>query len=200
MKMMRDQSESVAVAAARTPAPSLALPYQVLLVISGSLAVALAAWVSLPLPFTPVPLTLQNFAVLLVGLLLGRRAGLAALVLYLAEGAAGLPVFSPTGPGGIAQLLGPTGGYLMAYPIVAYLAGWIAERDRSSFARGAAAATVAEVVLFASGVGWLMAFFHAPLVRAAQFGLYPFFFAEVMKVLLAARIASRRPFARQARA
>ncbi|MGH9492457.1 MAG: biotin transporter BioY [Terriglobales bacterium] len=196
---MRSESQS-AVAAAKRQAPSLALPYQVMLAISGSLLVALAARVSLPLPFTPVPLTLQNFAVLLVGLLLGRRAGFAALVLYLAEGAAGLPVFSPTGPGGIAQLLGPTGGYLMAYPAVAYLAGWIAERDRASFARSAVAATVAEVLLFVAGVSWLMALFHAPLAQAAQFGLYPFFFAEVMKVLLAAGIASRRPFARQARA
>ena len=196
---MRSESQS-AVAAAKRQAPSLALPYQVMLVISGSLLVALAARVSMPLPFTPVPLTLSNFAVLLVGLLLGRRAGFAALALYLAEGAAGLPVFSPTGPGGIAQLLGPTGGYLMAYPMVAYLAGWIAERDRASFARSAVAATVAEIFLFVAGVSWLMVFFHAPLARAAQFGLYPFFFAEVMKSLLAAGIASRRPFARQARA
>lgn len=185
--------------AAAAQRPSLALPYQVLLVISGSLLVALAARVSLPLPFTPVPLTLQNLAVLLVGLLLGRRAGFAALVLYLAEGAAGLPVFSPTGPGGIAQLLGPTGGYLIAYPAVAFFAGWIAELDRGSFARCAFAATLAEILLFVSGVTWLMILFHASLARAAQFGLYPFFFAEVMKVLLAAGIASRRPFARQAR-
>ena len=196
---MTNRSESVA-AVARVQTPGLALPYQLLLVISGSLLVALAARVSLPLPFTPVPLTLQNFAVLLVGLLLGRRAGFAALALYLAEGAAGLPVFSPVGLGGIAQLLGPTGGYLMAYPVVAYLAGWIAERNRASFARSAVAATVAEVFLFVSGVSWLMIAFHASLAQAAQFGLYPFFFAEVMKVLLAAGIASRRPFARQARA
>ena len=193
-------SEHVA-AAAQTQAPSsLALPYQVLLVVSGSLLVALAARISLPLPFTPVPLTLQNFAVLLVGLLLGRRAGFAALALYLAEGAAGLPVFSPLGPGGLAQMLGPTGGYLMAYPVVAYLAGWLAERDRSSFARNALAAMLAEAFLFVSGVSWLMLVFHAPLLQAAQFGLYPFFFAEVMKVLLAAGIASRQPLARRARA
>jgi len=192
-------SEHVA-AAAQTRAPSLALPYQVMLVISGSLVVAMAARISLPLPFTPVPLTLQNFAVLLVGLLLGRRAGFAAMALYLAEGAAGLPVFSPVGLGGVAQLLGPTGGYLMAYPLVAYLAGWMAERDRASFSRSAVAATVAEIVLFVAGVGWLMVVFDAPLARAAQFGLYPFFFAEVMKVLLAAGLASRRPWTRQARA
>jgi len=106
-----------------------------------------------------------------------------------------LPVFSPLGPGGIAQLLGPTGGYLMAYPVVAYVAGWLAERDRTSFARSALAATVAEVLLFTAGVGWLMIVFRAPFAQAAQFGLYPFFFAEVMKVLLAAGIASRRRFA-----
>ena len=196
---MTSRPESVAQAASvRTP--SLALPYQVMLVVSGSLVVALAARVTLPLPFTPVPLTLSNFAVLLVGLLLGRRAGFAALMLYLAEGAAGLPVFSPVGLGGMAQLLGPTGGYLMAYPVVAYLAGWVAERNRSSFARNALAATLAEVFLFVSGVSWLMLVFHAPLLQAAQFGLYPFFFAEVMKVLLAAGIASRQPLARRSRA
>jgi biotin transport system substrate-specific component len=194
---MRNESESV-VAVTPAQAPSLALPYQVLLVVSGSLLVALAARISLPLPFTPVPLTLSNFAVLLVGLLLGRRAGFAALGLYLAEGAAGLPVFA-MGTGVVAWLLGPTGGYLMAYPVVAYLAGWLAERDRSSFTRAALAATAAEVLLFAAGVSWLMLLFHAPLARAVQFGLYPFFFAEVMKVLLAAGIASRRRFAFQAR-
>ena len=188
-----------ATAAVRTQAPSLALPYQVMLVLSGSLLVALAARITLPLPFTPVPLTLQNLAVLLVGLLLGRRAGFAAMMLYLVEGAAGLPVFSPVGLGGIAQLLGPTGGYLMAYPVVAYLAGWLSERDRASFARSALAATLAEVFLFVAGVSWLMLVFHAPLSRAAQFGLYPFVFAEVMKVLLAAGIASRQPLARRAR-
>src|ERR1700684_3857010 len=89
---------------------------QVAIVIGASLFVALCARVSLPLPFTPVPLTLQNFGVLLAGLMLGSRRGFAALVLYLAEGAAGLPVFSIGGLGGIAQLLGPTGGYLFAYP------------------------------------------------------------------------------------
>src|ERR1700751_5454789 len=98
---------------------------QIALPVAASLFVALCARVTVPLPFTPVPLTLQNFGVLLVGLMLGSRRGFAALALYLAEGAAGLPVFSPTGPGGIAQLLGPTGGFLLAYPIVAALAGWI---------------------------------------------------------------------------
>src|ERR1700686_3026133 len=90
------------------------LAKQAAIVISASLFVAVCARVSVPLPFTPVPLTLSNFAVLLVGLALGSRRGFAALALYLAEGAAGLPVFSPAGSGGILQLLGPTGGFLLA--------------------------------------------------------------------------------------
>src|SRR5579863_5503053 len=98
---------------------------QIAIVVGASLFVALCARITLPLPFTPVPLTLQNFGVLLVGLTVGGRRGFAALVLYLAEGCMGMPVFSPTGPGGIAQLLGPTGGFLLAYPFVAAIAGAI---------------------------------------------------------------------------
>src|SRR5450755_4266472 len=109
---------------------------QVAIVISASLFVALCARVTLPLPFTPVPLTLQNFGVLTVGLLLGSRRGFAALVLYLVEGASGMPVFSPAILGsGIAHLLGPTGGFLMAYPLVAFVAGWIYEQRPEKRAR-----------------------------------------------------------------
>src|SRR5258706_2480882 len=99
----------------------------VALVVGGSLLVALCARIAIPIPGTPVPLTAQNFGVLLVGLLLGSRRGFAALALYLAEGAIGMPVFSPAGPGGIAQLLGPTGGFLLAYPLVAWVAGYVIE-------------------------------------------------------------------------
>ena len=102
---------------------------QAAIVIAASLFVAVCARVTVPLPFTPVPLTLQNFGVLAVGLLLGSRRGFAALSLYLAEGASGLPVFSPAILGsGITHLLGPTGGFLMAYPLVAFVAGWIYEQ------------------------------------------------------------------------
>src|SRR5712692_1938985 len=97
---------------------------QVAIVVGASMFVALCARITLPLPFTPVPLTLQNFGVLLVGLALGPRRAFAALALYLAEGASGMPVFNPAGLGGVAQLLGPTGGFLMAYPVVAAIAGW----------------------------------------------------------------------------
>jgi biotin transport system substrate-specific component len=126
--------------------------------------------------------------VLLVGLMLGSRRGFAALALYLAEGATGIPVFSPTGPGGVAQLVGPTGGYLIAYPLVAGLAGWIMERGTRSFARAATAGVLAEILLFASGIGWLAILFHS-FTRAVRFGLYWFVFAEVIKVMSAAAIA-----------
>ena len=163
---------------------------QVALVIGGSLFVALCARITIPLPFTPVPLTVQNFAVLLVGLLLGSRRGLAALALYLAEGAAGLPVFNPTGVGGIAQITGPTGGYLMAYPFVAFLAGYIFERGAKSFARAAIASFLGELLLFAGGLTWLYVLTHS-FAKAAYLGLYWFVAAEVLKVMFAAGIAAR---------
>src|ERR1700719_4307666 len=96
-----------------------------LLVIGATTLVAACAHVSLPLPFTPVPLTLQNFAVLLVGMALGPVAGFSTMVLYLAQGAMGLPMFTPNGPAGVARLLGPTAGFLFAYPLVAASAGWV---------------------------------------------------------------------------
>ena len=108
----------------------LSLAKQAGIVIGASALIAVCARLVLPLPFTPVPLTLANFGVLLVGLALGSKRGFAAAALYLAWGAMGLPVFSPAGVGGIAQLFGPTGGYLLAYPLVAFLAGWISERGR----------------------------------------------------------------------
>jgi biotin transport system substrate-specific component len=163
---------------------------QVALVVGASLFVALCARVTIPLPFTPVPLTVQNFGVLLVGLLLGSKRGFAALALYLAEGAAGMPVFNPLGPGGIAQLGGVTGGYLIAYPLVAFLAGYVFERGTQTFARAAGAALLGEVVLFAGGLSWLYVMTHS-LAKAAFLGLYWFVAAEILKVMLAAAIAAR---------
>ena len=164
---------------------------QVALVVGASLFVALCAHVTIPLmPLTPVPLTVQNLAVLLVGLLLGSRCGFAALVLYLIEGAAGLPVFNPTGPGAIAQLLGPTGGFLMVYPLVAFVAGFLFERGAKTFLRAAISGLVAEILLFAGGLTWLYVLTHS-LAKAAYLGLYFFIAAEIMKVMFAAAIAAR---------
>ena len=159
------------------------------IVLCASAVIAVGSRLVLPLPFTPVPLTLGNFAVLLVALTLGSRRGFAAAALYLGYGAMGLPVFSPAGPGGIAQLLGPTAGYLWAYPVVAFVAGWIAERG-AGLTRNLVAGVVGELVLFAGGLGWLAMMTHS-WQRAAMFGLYPFFFAEVVKVMLAAAAALR---------
>ena len=125
----------------------------------------------------------------LVGLTLGSRRGFAALALYLVEGAVGMPVFNPAGLGGVAQLLGPTGGYLLAYPLVAALAGWIMERGKKTFTRAAVAGLLAEVVLFASGISWLVTFTHS-FAQAVRFGLYWFVFAEVIKIMAAAAIAT----------
>ncbi len=163
---------------------------QIALVVGASLFVALCARVTVPLPFTPVPLTLQNFGVLVVGLVLGPRRAFAALILYLAEGAAGLPVFNPAGPGGIAQLLGPTGGYLLSYPFVAGLAGFLMERGRKTFVRAATAALAAEMLLFGAGLSWL-AILTGSVTRAIQWGLYWFLFAEVIKILMAAALSIR---------
>jgi len=163
---------------------------QVALVVGASLVVALCSRITIPLPFTPVPLTVQNFGVLLVSLLLGSRRGFAALVLYLAEGATGLPVFSPVGPGGIAQLLGPTGGFLLAYPFVAWVAGYVMEHGRASFARAAAAGLLGEIILFTGGLTWLAVLTHS-IAQAFRWGLYWFLFAEVIKVMMAAGIATQ---------
>jgi len=160
------------------------------LVVGASFFVALCARVTVPLPFTPVPLTLQNFGVLLVGLALGSRRGAIALALYLVEGSLGLPVFN-AGLAGVGWLLGPTGGYLMAYPIAAFASGFIAERGRRSFRRYAIAAIVGEVLLFVGGIAWLSIWTHGSWLQAAHFGLYPFVFAEVAKVMAAAGLATR---------
>src|SRR5437879_3629776 len=158
-------------------------------IVVASLFVTVCARFSLPIPGTPVPLSMQNFAVLLVGLSLGSRRGFIALALYLAEGAAGLPVFAPVGAPGILRFAGPTAGYLIAYPFVAALAGYIFESGKRTFTRAASAAIAGELLVFACGISWLFALSHS-LSRAIAFGLYWFIFAEVMKVMFAAGVVT----------
>src|SRR5215470_8652732 len=179
-------NSAVHLAARRNRALEIALPAA--LVVGGSLFVAFCARIYLPLPGTPVPLTIQNLAVLLVGLALGGRRGFLALALYLAEGASGLPVFSPALSGGIAQILGLTGGYLLAYPFVAALTGYIFERGKPTFARAAWACIAGEILLFTGGITQLYILTHS-FSKAISFGLYLFIFAEVMKVMFAAGVA-----------
>ncbi len=119
---------------------------------------AAAAQVSVPLPFTPVPLTFQPMIVLLGGVALGSSLGMWSQVTYLAIGALGLPVFaaSPLLPQGLARLAGPTGGYLLCYPIAAFVAGWLAERGLDRRYLGSVVAMAAGLlVIYASGVSWL---------------------------------------------
>src|SRR5215467_5965257 len=164
---------------------------QIALIVGATVFVALCARITIPLmPLTPVPLTVQNLGVLLVGLLLGSRRGFAAMMLYLVQGMAGLPVFSPIGPGGVAQLFGPTGGFLLAYPFVAFVAGYVFERGTRSFARAVISGFIAEILLFVGGLSWLYVLTHS-LAKAAYLGLYWFIAAEVMKVMFAAAIAVR---------
>jgi biotin transport system substrate-specific component len=158
----------------------------VALVIGASLVISICARLSVPLPFTPVPFTLANFGLLAVGLFLGsKRAGAAAL-LYLAYGAAGMPVFSPASTG----LFGVTGGYLWAFPLVAFVAGWISEHAKRSFARNLVAAIAGDLVLFIGGITWLFAFTHS-WQKALMLGGYWFVFGEVIKIMASAGLASR---------
>lgn len=155
---------------------------------------AAAAQISVPLPFTDVPFTFQPMVVLLGGLALGSRLGLASQILYLAAGAAGLPVFaaSVTLPPGLLRLLGPTGGYLMSYPIAAFLVGYLAERgfDRR-YVTAFLAMLAGLVVIYASGALWLGLFVgRSPIgfATALNLGVYPFVVADLMKLLVAASV------------
>jgi biotin transport system substrate-specific component len=159
---------------------------QVLLVIAGSAIIAIAAQIAIPIPFTPVPLTLQPLAVLLVGIALGATRGCAAATLYLLEGAAGLPVFAQ-GHGGAWWLLGPTAGYLLSYPIAAFVAGWFSERGwGSTIARALAGMLLALAIIYAGGWTWL-AVLAGP--RAAwTMGIVPFVIADMIKVAIGAAL------------
>ncbi len=162
------------------------------LALGGSMAIAIAAHVAIPLPFTPVPFTLQPLAVLLVGLLFGPELGFSTLCLYLAEGAAGLPVFQPFGLGGVAQLAGPTGGFLLAYPFVAALAGWLFQvlRGTSRFLAGTVAGICATGLLFALGASRLAMLLHPGIHAVLLSAVVPFVPGEIVKILAAAGIAS----------
>ncbi len=154
------------------------------------LATAAASQIAIPLPGTPVPFTLQPMLVVLAGLMLGPVAGATSMALYLAAGAVGLPVFTPLGAPGIARLLGPTGGYLLAYPAAAYVAGALAARWPSLAGR-AAAAVLGMVVLFAGGIAQLTVL-TGSATRALALGVTPFAALDIVKALLAAGLATRR--------
>ncbi len=172
--------------------PKRSLARDLALVLLGSLFVALTARVAIPLPFTPVPITGQTLGVLLVGAALGSRLGFFALLAYLAEGAMGLPVFAG-GTGGAARILGPTGGYLLAFPLAAGLVGLLVERlglDRS-FLGTLLAMLAGNLLIYLLGLSWLGAW----LMGAGKFqgvgallamGMLPFLPGDLIKAVLAA--------------
>lgn len=157
-----------------------------ILVVLASLATALAAQVELRLPWTPVPISGQSFAVLLSGLVLGSRRAFLAQLLYLSYGAAGLPVFSG-GAAGLVKFMGPTGGYLIGFPFAALVTGLLAERgwDRKPFTMFAAM-LLGSSVIFALGLAQLSRFVPAEGLLAA--GLLPFIPGDLLKSALAAGV------------
>jgi biotin transport system substrate-specific component len=161
----------------------------------GALAVAVAAQAAVPVPFSPVPMTLQPLAVLAVGGLLGSAGGIAALVTYLALGMLGLPVFAG-GSGGIVHLMGPTGGYLLAFPLAAGLTGALAGRG-AGVLRTLGACALGMVVIHAGGVAQL-ALLSGNASAAFRVGFVPFLTGDLLKVgLAAAVILGLRPRARR---
>jgi biotin transport system substrate-specific component len=157
-----------------------------LLVISASALIAIAAQIAIPLPFTPVPLTLQPLAVIFIGVALGSTRGAAAAALYLLEGFSGLPVFAQ-GHGGAFWLAAPTAGYLFSYPFAAWVAGFVSERGwGSSIVRAVSGMLVALTVIYAGGWSWLAILTDARYAFAA--GVVPFVVADIVKVALGAAL------------
>jgi biotin transport system substrate-specific component len=159
-------------------------------VIAANILLVLCSHIVLPLPFTPVPITGQTFGVLLVAILLGSRRGMLTCVLYLLEGAAGLPVFQPLGLPGILRFAGPTAGYLVAYPAAAFVTGWLVERIAANrfaqfaAARLASALLAGEVTIFAGGCAWLALGMKLGWSNAIYAGALPFFAGELIKISL----------------
>ena len=167
----------------RPASARLARVFDVALVAGFSLLIALSAQVAIPLPFTPVPVTLQTFAVILTGCLLGSGRGALAVIAYIAEGSFGLPFFSG-GTAGIAHLLGPTGGYLVGCVASAFVAGLLSERRVAMRPAGLLLSLVAaDLVVFLFGVTWLAAF--TGLEKAVALGFVPFVIGDALKIAAA---------------
>jgi biotin transport system substrate-specific component len=167
-------------------APDTSLGRRMLAISAGALLVALAAQVRVPLPFTPVPVTLQDLAVLTVGGLLGPVGGAAALAAYLGLGISGLPVFSGGGAG-LAWLFGPTGGYLLAFPVAAFVMGLAT--NRRGLGRALAGALLGMAIIHVGGVAQL-ALLTGDLGAAVRTGSLPFLSVSVLKVGLAAALVA----------
>jgi biotin transport system substrate-specific component len=167
----------------RPAARGQALVYDFMLVIGATIAIALSAQLALPVPFSPVPITMQTLAVLLTGALLGSRLGALAILAYLFEGAAGLPVFA-NAHGGLVHLFGPTGGYLLGFVPAAGITGYLTERrGKTSWQITLLIMTVGTLVIFICGLGWLS--FFTTGSELFFLGLYPYLPGAFFKIIIA---------------
>lgn len=186
---MQNQKTTTIPAFIRTSASEHALVRDLLLVIAASLLIAISAQVAVPVPFSPVPMTLQPMAVLLVGAVLGSSRGAAAAALYLFEGATGLPVFA-SGKGGLMWLVaGPTAGYLLSYPLVAWVTGWLSERGWSRNVVTTVPMMAAGITLIhLGGWAWLTTAMGLGPAKAFAMGTAPFLAGDVLKIVIAAAL------------
>ncbi|HXN74100.1 MAG TPA: biotin transporter BioY [Candidatus Acidoferrales bacterium] len=175
--------------------PAEGLAADAVRIAAANILLVLCAHIAFPLPWTPVPITGQTFGVLLVAVLLGSRRGALTLGLYLLEGIVGLPVFQPLGLPGPARFLGPTAGYLLAYPPAAFVTGWIAERSvsvarshiaslRASTVKLIGALVSGEIIIFAGGCAWLALLTGVGWSNSFRIGALPFLPGEVIKMAL----------------
>jgi len=167
---------------------SLAYGRDVLLIIGFSIFLALCSQIQFSLPFTPVPITLQTLAVLLTGAALGSRRGAISMLLYIIEGVIGLPVFAG-GVGGVTHLIGPTGGYIWAFPIAAFVVGLLCERRlERRFLTSALAMLPGTLIIYAIGISWLAIFLHISIAQAFVLGMLPFIPGDILKIVIAAAL------------
>jgi len=176
--------------AANSPNLAAALLRAAGIVLAGSAFAAVCAHIAIPLFFTPVPLTVQPFAVLLLGLLLTPRMAAATFAAYLLEGAAGLPVFAPSpalpGP---AHLFGPTGGYLLAYPVAAALISLLWRRTERGLGAAILCAATGDLAILSCGAIWLAAIMPISALPAATLAVLPFLPGDALKIAVAAALA-----------
>ena len=179
---MRTEAATLRVAAV----PGAGVMTDVALVVLGAGLIAGSAQLSIPLPFTPVPITGQTFAVLVVGASLGSLRGGASGLLYVLIGLAGAPVYA-SGGHGLDVITGASGGYLVSYPFVGALTGWLAERrwDRR-FSSAVGAMLTGNVIIYLVGLPWLAVVLHTSLKKTLELGLYPFVPGDIFKLYLAA--------------
>ena len=167
---------------------NLAFTYDIFLILVGSLFIAASAQIAIYLPFSPVPVTGQTFAVLFTGFLLGPKRAVLSLVLYLGQGIAGLPVFAAVPKAGVQVLFGPTGGYIVGFIPAAFITGLLARQgwDRGVWST-VAAMIIGNCILYTFGLIWLCCFL-GPSYLVLQKGLYPFLIGDILKIVLAALV------------